>query len=529
MIALVLAAAICNAEVCPERQNDFCWENDKFGMRAYGPGEFHKWSGFDVFNKADRAEATCSYVLHNHDKCGNWHETPYKGILDNYTMGASRGVGGIAMFADGEWKMTCHITLRRGERFFRNDVSFEKGMRDFWVGPGLDLEPKRGHKGDTLETCTRELAIVALYEEEKSEVEGSTATAIMMEDEPEARIMTDNQNCRVIAVNKQKFTYYAGAAWSKEGKITDLAKWHEAIIDFLAAAVNFTVQTAVHPDDFKTYDTAKIRERFVMEKVMAPDEINLTYTMYDRLVYGGAMPVSKELTLEPFEELKAEHFLDRRELGVINVGGPGTVTVDGEKYDLEFKEALYVGCGKKEVKFASKDSKNPAKFYLNSAPAYKEFVTQRITSDQNCKKPGYTIGNYIKAGKMEESNDRVINQLIVNPVLTKVPGGGVNQLQMGLTELKPGSVWNTMPQHTHNRRMEAYFYFNVPEGQAICHQMGRPQEQRLVWLHNEQAITAPEWSVHSAAGTSNYMFVWGMAGENLNYGDMDKVPVTEMR
>ena len=257
----------------------------------------------------------------------------------------------------------------------------------------------------------------------------------------------------------------------------------------LATTVNFTVQTAVHPDDFKSYDTAKTRERFVMEKVMAPDEINVTYTMYDRLVYGGAMPVEKELTLDTFEELKAEHFLDRRELGVINVGGPGTVTVDGEKYDLEFKEALYVGCGKKEVKFASKDKANPAKFYLNSAPAYKEFVTQRITSDQNCKKPGYTIGNYIKAGKMEESNDRVINQLIVNPVLTKVPGGGVNQLQMGLT----------------------------------------PQEQRLVWLHNEQAITAPEWSVHSAAGTSNYMFIWGMGGENLNYGDMDKVGVTDMR
>ena len=202
----------------------------------------------------------------------------------------------------------------------------------------------------------------------------------------------------------------------------------------LAAAVNFTVQTAVHPDDFKSYDTAKIRDRFVMEKVMVPDQINVTYTLYDRLVYGGAVPDEKELTLDTFEELKAEHFLDRRELGVINVGGPGTVTVDGEKYDLEFKEALYVGCGKKDVKFASKDKANPAKFYLNSAPAYKEFVTQRITSDQNCKKPGYTIGNYIKAGKLEESNDRVINQLIVSPVLTKTSGGGCNQLQMGLKD-----------------------------------------------------------------------------------------------
>ena len=306
----------------------------------------------------------------------------------------------------------------------------------------------------------------------------------------------------------------------------------------IATTVNFTVQTATHPDDFKNFDTTKIRERFVMEKVMAPDEINVTYSMYDRLVYGGAMPVAKELTLNTFEELKAEYFLERRELGVINVGGPGEIKVkvkgEGgqwkeEIYSLEFKEALYVGCGKKVVMFKSLDKANPAKFYLNSAPAYKEYVTQRITSDQNCKKPGYTIGNYIKAGKMEESNDRIINQLIVAPVLTKVKGGGCNQLQMGLTELKPGSVWNTMPQHVHNRRMEAYFYFNVPEGQTVCHQMGRPQEQRLVWLHDEQAITAPEWSVHSAAGTSNYMFIWGMAGENLNYGDMDKVGITDMR
>ena len=305
----------------------------------------------------------------------------------------------------------------------------------------------------------------------------------------------------------------------------------------MATTINFTVQTACHPDDVKTYDTAKLRSRFVMEKVMSPDEINVTYTMYDRLIYGGAMPVEKELTLDTFEELKAEHFLDRRELGVINVGGPGEIKIEDHStptpttytYSLEFKEALYVGCGKKVVTFKSLDKAKPAKFYLNSAPAYKEFVTQRITSDQKCTKPGYTIGNFIQAGSLKESNARCINQLIVSPVLSKVAGGGCNQLQMGLTELQEGSVWNTMPQHTHNRRMEAYFYFNVPEGQAICHQMGQPQEQRLVWLHNEQAITAPEWSVHSAAGTSNYMFIWGMGGENLNYGDMDKVGVQEMK
>jgi len=305
-----------------------------------------------------------------------------------------------------------------------------------------------------------------------------------------------------------------------------------------ATEVKYTVQTATHPEDFKSFGTEKIRDRFVVEKVMAPDEINVTYTMYDRLVYGGAMPVTKALELESFLELKADYFLERRELGVINVGGPGEIEVkvkgEGEQwtkesYALEFKEALYVGCGKKVVTFKSLDPKNPAKFYLNSAPAYREYVTQRITSDQNCKKPGYTIGKFIKAGSLKESNARCINQLIVYPVLSQVKGGGCCQLQVGLTELEEGSVWNTMPQHTHNRRMEAYFYFNVPEGQAICHQMGRPDEQRLVWLHNEQAITSPEWSVHSAAGTSNYMFIWGMGGENLNYGDMDKVSITDMR
>lgn len=295
------------------------------------------------------------------------------------------------------------------------------------------------------------------------------------------------------------------------------------------AQVNYTIQTACHPQDVKHYDTERLREAFLMEKVMAPDEINVTYTLYDRLIYGGAMPVEKELKLEAFDELKAEHFLDRRELGVINVGGDGIVTVDGKEYAMKFKEGLYVGCGKKEVTFKSLDPANPAKFYINSTPAYKEYVTQLITTDKKADPKKYAIAQSDAYGKMEDSNDRVVNQLIVSSVLSKVKGGGTNQLQMGLTELKPGSVWNTMPAHTHTRRMEAYFYFNVKEGNAICHLMGEPQQQRLVWMHNEQAITSPEWSIHAAAGTSNYMFIWGMGGENLNYGDKDEIKYTEMR
>ena len=227
--------------------------------------------------------------------------------------------------------------------------------------------------------------------------------------------------------------------------------------------------------------------------------------------------------------MKAEHFLDRRELGVINVGGEGIVTVDGKEYKMNFKEGLYVGCGKKEVTFRSVNPEKPAKFYINSTPAYKEYITQLITTDKNADPKKYAIAKSDKYGKMEDSNDRVVNQLIVKTVLEQKKGGGTNQLQMGLTELKPGSVWNTMPAHTHTRRMEVYFYFNVKPDNAICHLMGEPKQQRLVWMQNEQAITSPEWSIHSAAGTSNYMFIWGMGGENLNYADKDEIPYTEMR
>lgn len=289
-----------------------------------------------------------------------------------------------------------------------------------------------------------------------------------------------------------------------------------------SAQTSYTIMRAVHPEDFKNYDTSRLRSHFMMPTVMEQDKINLTYSMYDRLIFGGVVPVEKTMALETIDPLKADYFLERRELGVINVGGPGVVTVDGKSYELNFKDALYVGRGNREVTFASRDAANPAKFYINSTPAHKAYKTQLVTIDG---RKGSIKANSFAAGKMEESNDRVINQLIVSNVLEEGPC----QLQMGLTELKPGSVWNTMPAHIHDRRVEAYFYFNVPESNAICHLMGEPQENRLIWLHNEQAVMSPEWSIHAAAGTSNYMFIWGMGGENLDYGDMDKVTYLEMK
>ncbi len=289
-----------------------------------------------------------------------------------------------------------------------------------------------------------------------------------------------------------------------------------------SAQVNYTMQTACNPQDVKTYDTERLRSSFMMEKVMVADEINITYSMYDRFIFGGAVPVNKELSLDTIDPLKAPYFLYNRELGVINIGGDGIVTVDGKEYELHFKEALYVGRGNQKVTFRSKDASNPAKFYLNSAIAHKSYKTQLITIDG---RKGSLKANSMPAGSMEESNDRVINQLIVTNVLEEGPC----QLQMGLTELKPGSVWNTMPAHVHSRRIEAYFYFNLTGDNMVCHLMGEPQQERLVWIRNEQAIMSPEWSIHAGAGTSNYMFIWGMAGENLDYGDMDKVDYKSMK
>ena len=290
----------------------------------------------------------------------------------------------------------------------------------------------------------------------------------------------------------------------------------------MQAQTSYTMLRACHPDDVKNYNTEQLRSHFMMPKVMEQDKINLTYSMYDRIIYGGVVPVSKTVVLETIDPLKAQYFLERRELGVINIGGSGIVNVDGKDYELNFKDALYVGRGNKNVTFRSKDAANPAKFYINSTPAHKAYKTQLITIDG---RKGSIKANRMHAGCLEESNDRYINQLITNNVLEEGPC----QLQMGLTELMPGSVWNTMPAHTHDRRVEAYFYFNVPEGNAICHLMGEPQESRLIWLHNEQAVMSPEWSIHAAAGTSNYMFIWGMGGENLDYGDMDKVTYLEMK
>lgn len=278
-------------------------------------------------------------------------------------------------------------------------------------------------------------------------------------------------------------------------------------------STSYETRYASSPQAVKQYDTAQLRSEFLIDNLMELGKINLTYSHYDRYIAGSAVPL-QPLTLEAIDPLKSSFFLERRELGIINVGGNGTVTADGVVYELGFKDALYIGSGIKEVVFKSDDPNNPAKFYLNSAPA--------LTNYPN-KKVGLAEANKLQLGAIETANHRTVSQMIIGGIVTTC------QLQMGMTELKTGSVWNTMPAHVHDRRMEVYFYLDIPENQAVCHFMGQTDETRHIWMNNHQAVISPPWSIHSGAGTSNYTFIWGMAGENLDYGDMDVCKITDLR
>ena len=277
---------------------------------------------------------------------------------------------------------------------------------------------------------------------------------------------------------------------------------------------NYEIRYAAHPEDAKHYDTARLRRDFLIEKVFAADEVNMVYSMYDRMVVGGARPVKESRKLEAIAPLKAPYFLPRREMGIFNVGGKGRVKAGDAGYELDYKEALYLGSGDREVTFESLDAAHPAKFYFNSVTAHRNYPDKKIT------KADAVVAHM---GSLEYSNDRDINKMIVTQVLPTC------QLQMGMTELRPGSVWNTMPAHVHSRRMEAYFYFEVPDDQAVCHFMGQVDETRHIWMKGDQAVLSPEWSIHSAAATHNYTFIWGMGGENLDYGDQDFSKITDLK
>jgi len=266
---------------------------------------------------------------------------------------------------------------------------------------------------------------------------------------------------------------------------------------------NYEIRYAAHPEDAKHYDTARLRRDFLIEKVFAADEVNMVYSMYDRMIVGGAMPVNEKLKLEAIDPLKAPYFLTRREIGIFNVGGAGIVKAGDATFELGYKETC-----------ESKDAEHPAKFYFNSTTAHCNYPDKKVTKSEAV---------VAHMGSLEGSNDRNINKMIVNQVLPTC------QLQMGMTELAPGSVWNTMPAHVHSRRMEAYFYFEVPEDQAVCHFMGEIDETRHLWMKGDQAVLSPEWSIHSAAATHNYTFIWGMGGENLDYGDQDFSKITDLK
>ena len=279
--------------------------------------------------------------------------------------------------------------------------------------------------------------------------------------------------------------------------------------------MSISIQTrySSHPEDFSMYATQEIREKFLLEEIFIPNQITGVYTMEDRLIVGGIHPADQPVHLETIDQLKAPYFLERREIGIINVGGQCIIEVDGESISLGRKEALYIGKGIQNVIFHPA-AEGKALLYFNSAPAHRSYPTRKITQED---------AEVVTLGSLENSNHRTIYKLLVNSVVETC------QLQMGMTELKPGSVWNTMPAHVHDRRMEAYFYFDLKEENVVSHYMGAPEETRHIWMKNHQAVISPVWSIHSGAGTSNYTFIWGMAGENMDYGDMDMVKPSELR
>ncbi len=274
------------------------------------------------------------------------------------------------------------------------------------------------------------------------------------------------------------------------------------------------IRYAVHPSDAKKYTTTELRENFLIEEVFVKDEIALTYSHVDRIIAGGAMPVNEELILEAGKEIGADYFLERRELGLINIGGKGIVVLDGKEYVLEPRDGLYVGKGTKEVAFKSVDASKPAKFYINSAPAHVAYETVKIEISK---------ASPVHLGDIKNSNKRTIYQYVHPNVCESC------QLLMGMTILEPNNMWNTMPCHTHDRRMEVYFYFDMEEDTRVMHFIGEPSETRHLVVGNEQGVISPSWSIHSGVGTSNYTFIWGMVGENQTFTDMDFVEMKDLK
>ncbi len=285
------------------------------------------------------------------------------------------------------------------------------------------------------------------------------------------------------------------------------------------------LRTAASPKDVKYYDTARLREEFLIQNLFVPGEIKMVYSHIDRIITGAAVPTDKEIVVTAGEELRADYFLERREMGVINIGGAGIITIDGKEYQVAFKEGMYIGMGSKDISFKSADASNPAKFYFNSAPAHKTYPTVLI-KPEGVPSEGVVIvkdENKVELGSLEDANHRTICKYIL-------PGQVEScQLVMGMTKLEPGSVWNTMPCHTHDRRMEVYLYFEVPEDAVVFHYMGEPTETRHIVMRNEEAVISPSWSIHSASATHAYTFIWGMVGENQAFDDMDHVAMKDIR
>ncbi len=338
--------------------------------------------------------------------------------------------------------------------------------------------------------------------------DGTVSTAeFKKSSEGQALILDEVKTTRVIHLTNFKQAEYP-FSWAALSQIEVYGKYIKEDLS------KMEIRSASNPKDVKHYTTDRLREEFHISKLFTKDNIRMVYSHIDRIITAGIMPVVQELKLEGGKELASDYFLERREMGCINVGGKGIITVDGVEYEMNPRDGMYIGMGNKEISFKCVDAENPPKFYVSSCPAHKEYPIVKIDITKAKKVP---------CGSVEDCNKRVINQYIHPEVMKSC------QLAMGLTQLEPGSNWNTMPSHTHDRRMEVYMYLDMDENDAVFHMMGEPNETRHIIMHNEEAVISPSWSIHSGVGTKNYSFIWAMCGENQEFTDMDFIETRDLR
>ena len=540
----------------PERKDDFAWENDHIAFRIYGQRLEDELvsSGVDIWCKRTR-----SLIVDRWYKLNNYHKDKGEG-LDCYTVGPARGCGGTAIFKEGKlyasrnftksriiasgpirfifeltyelWEAggmkvaeTKRITLDAGQNLNRFDCTFttEPSTAELPVAIGLQQH------GQVQTVIQREDGWMRVWESTADKTAGKLGVGLVIdpgggaEDERDSRSRARRGSrgqreagrfLRRSRLGKERRFSHRGIVGRIFVAVRPARAFADARFNFKTVVLTMRIHTGTDRVGLARLDSAELRQAYLIENLFVPGSVELAYVDLDRAVIGGAVPTTGRLQLKAPPELRSTHFAERRELGVLNLGGSGAITVDGTRHSMDARDALYVGKGSQQIEFESEEPSEPARFYLVSHPAHAVFPTRHAAFEE---------AQPVRLGNQREANERTIYKYIHKDGIQSC------QLVMGFTELKEGSVWNSVPPHTHQRRTEIYLYFGLPPEACVMHFMGTPTETRHLVVRNEQAVLSPGWSIHCGAGTQHYCFAWAMGGENQEFTDMDAVQMADLR